>query len=180
MFFDVFCTFVAPVWTAIWSQCHVSLLHHWFGMVWTIIPVRMLARFNGFFVHLVMSQRHGIEVLQVKSSAVTGCFPLVLRLCELQDQQKGRVCSFGLPVVYSWTSQKTKRWSCDNGWIHLSSQCIYSQFVCCFRQIFFERNPSARQPRRQQRLPTRFRPLGVFQVIGSIDIDWMMSRHGFV
>ena len=126
-------------------------------MVWTIIPARMLARFNGFFVHLVMSQRR------------TGCFPLVLRLCELQDQQTGRVCSFGLPVIYIVELHKIEK---DGVLITVQDSIVHNvsiQHCVLFSQDLNLLNKSISQAASEAaKNAHKVQAFGVFQVVGSI------------
>ena len=113
--------YFAPFWTAIWSKGHepcffVYTVHHCTSLVWNGLDhnscSKAQARFNGFFVHLVMSQRHGMSK-GFKSSAVTGCLPMFAAL------QTG---STKWQIVFLWfasiieLTKKTNRWSTEKGW----------------------------------------------------------------
>ena len=134
-------------------------------MVWTIIPARMLARFNGFFVHLVMSQRLSPVV-----------FHSFCGSAKLQDQQKGRVCSFGLPVIYIVELHKKQK---DGVLITVeqhSSQCIYSTLYAVLARFKSKQIHQPGSLRGSKECPQGSGLRGV----PSGWIDWMMSGHGFV
>ena len=107
------------------------ILYHWFGMVWTIwflleCEVQWLFRSPGDVSEAWTGRR-------VKSSGVTGCFPF-LRLCELEDQQKGSVPLVLLDFASIIELQKAKKQK--DGVLKTierhNSECIYSTLCTVF------------------------------------------------